>query len=697
MADSLCDLSGGEIRSSPLAAVLVEALRLRATGELRVDANGGTSRVYFRGGQPCGAQVFFGGFKPLGQFLLEQGWIDIEALERSLAAVVDGRKQGEALVELGYLTREKLQAGLRAHHQRHLRNLASVSEGTYTFRPLDELPAWTDEIRLSGHRAIVDALAAPPGQALATKILRRVPSHLGLRLRSGWQRFTGHFELDGDEARLLGALEAPIEVEKALALDILPEARAAAVMAALHLMGILVPTPLGGQGPWRTPGPAIPSTPGPIELGSAGPARAVPERIVPGPTWPAAPPSPGGGRALELDLGLGEAVDWAAAPQAGIEAAATLAAGELLLDPMEDAVVLEVEPAEPDATVVSRPGNGVAAPAGLDPAELEAMEREQRRAAEEARRLHAEREEEARRAREEALRNPLPSFRSDAAGARERRARMLQRAFGNIPGGDALLRARDATPGPASAPEPAGPVGWESLPPPGDPAFDRAVRERLERIAGEDHFTRLGVPRTATRDAIKQAFFAAAKRFHPDRIPSAAAHLAPQLREIFAAINESYQLLQDDEKRERYRDELAKKAAAAARAGASEPVRAFEQEVAAAFKRRDFAAAQQILAEALEVEDRPDLRAHLLWARQLERPHETFQVRGELERLAERHPRCAAARYYLGVLARVAGDTESAERHFHAALEVMPDHREARQELRLIELRKAANPRMYKR
>jgi hypothetical protein len=45
----------------------------------------------------------------------------------------------------------------------------------------------------------------------------------------------------------------------------------------------------------------------------------------------------------------------------------------------------------------------------------------------------------------------------------------------------------------------------------------------------------------------------------------------------------------------------------------------------------------------------------------------------------------------------VAGETTRAEAFFHMALEIMPDHREARQELRLIELRKATNPHLRKR
>src|SRR5690606_23673225 len=137
---ALCDLKSGELSASPLAAILIEALRIRVSGELRIEATGGISRVYFRNGQPCGAEIFFR-FKPLGQFLLEQGWIDIRALERSLVAVADGRKQGEALVALGFLSEEQLKSGLALHHLGHLHSLARRTEGTYTLTHRRELPS----------------------------------------------------------------------------------------------------------------------------------------------------------------------------------------------------------------------------------------------------------------------------------------------------------------------------------------------------------------------------------------------------------------------------------------------------------------------------------------------------------------------------------------------------------------------------
>ena len=51
-------------------------------------------------------------------------------------------------------------------------------------------------------------------------------------------------------------------------------------------------------------------------------------------------------------------------------------------------------------------------------------------------------------------------------------------------------------------------------------------------------------------------------------------------------------------------------------------------------------------------------------------------------------PGCDRAHYQLGVIARVEGDVDRAERHFRDAVRANPKHLEANQELRLIEMRK---------
>lgn len=223
-----------------MAAILIEALRVEATGELELEARGGVSRVYFNGGTPCGAQPSFD-FKPLGQFLLEEGWIDMRALERSLVAVADGRKQGEALVSLGFLTEDQLGTALALHHASHLRMLAALDEGQYRFTPTDRLPAWSHSIRIPACRGVIDALALPAGKSVCTRILRSIPESSLLRLTRGWQDYAGHFQLDEGEGMFLSKLAEARSLPEILGVPGLEPSRVWALTASLYVTGVLVP------------------------------------------------------------------------------------------------------------------------------------------------------------------------------------------------------------------------------------------------------------------------------------------------------------------------------------------------------------------------------------------------------------------------------------------------------------------------
>lgn len=240
MSTLLCNLSSGNLREAPLAALLIEALRLDATGELVIEAEDSASRVYFHNGVPCGAQPGFG-FQPLGQFLLEKGWIDVRALERSLVAVADGRKQGEALVSLGVLSESQLTQALNLHHAAHLQLLAHLSDGSYRFHPTDRLPSWSHNIRLPVYRVILDALATPAGRHVSSRILRGLPEGCKLRLAQGWERHAEQFHFDEAEGHFLSKLTEPRELSETLGTPGLESTRLWALLATLCVAALLVP------------------------------------------------------------------------------------------------------------------------------------------------------------------------------------------------------------------------------------------------------------------------------------------------------------------------------------------------------------------------------------------------------------------------------------------------------------------------
>lgn len=635
MGDSLCALDGGSLAEAPLAAVLIEALRARATGELRLEARGGASKIYLRGGQPCGAQVFFA-FKSLGQFLLEQGWIDMEALDRSLAKVAEGQKQGQALLELGVLDEARLKLGLALHHQAHIRNLASTTEGTYAFSAQPRLPDWTEEIRISAHRCIFDALAEAPGRAIARRILGRIAPDQGLKLRDGWEKFAAHFQLDAAETELAALLAVSRRPEALVSSGRAAAERAEPLCAAFLLMGLGQPAPLD---------------PSPI------PSLTAPEP-------PAAPPASGG-----RTEGAGAAVFSVVASPAAA-----------------------APPPKPTVSAEDRSRKMREA----QERELAQMEAQKQAEAQEEARMRASWEAEERVRREEALKAPRAEFRSDEAAAKERRLRMLKRAFGQIPGGlrmerpeaaEAAATPAAATPPPVAAPNPAAIAALS----PEDKKLARTIEERAAKIRSENFFERLTVTPKSSRDQVKQAYFAAAKSYHPDKIPQGLQHLAPKMKEIFAAMTEAWEVLQDEEQRRRYERELK---ALEASGGLTRAQRdELELQIVKgemAVKKRAWGDARRAYEAAVKLHARPDLQATAVWCRynDPETKLPLGDTRKALAAIASANPNTAVPHYFLGVLARIDGDTDRAESHFQTAVRANPKHAEANQELRLLQLRK---------
>ncbi len=99
----------------------------------------------------------------------------------------------------------------------------------------------------------------------------------------------------------------------------------------------------------------------------------------------------------------------------------------------------------------------------------------------------------------------------------------------------------------------------EPPPPPGsqrEPLTDeekRRIGETYARLAKIDHYALLGVEATAHARAIKNAYFARAKLFHPDRFfRKDVGALRPKIDAIFAAMSHALETLSDPELRAEY-------------------------------------------------------------------------------------------------------------------------------------------------
>jgi len=229
----------GELARTPLAAILLEALNVRATGVLEVTHGGGTSRIWFRDGRPVGAAVFQG-FRPLGQLLLEAGLIDIDALSRSLAGMAESRRpQGEILVEMGACSRAAVEGMLERQQSGYFDAIASLDSGNYTFLAGAPVPEWTRSSRLSPLRTIVDALEKPQAAGLVTSALDAVAKG-GVRLATGYPEVADGFRWTRSEREWVHRLEFSLTRDEALAPSAVPDARARVMLAGLLLLGLAV-------------------------------------------------------------------------------------------------------------------------------------------------------------------------------------------------------------------------------------------------------------------------------------------------------------------------------------------------------------------------------------------------------------------------------------------------------------------------
>src|SRR5512138_2150969 len=206
----------GDLAQTPLAAILLEALNLRATGVLEVAHGGGTSRLWFRDGRPVGAQVF-AGFRPLGMMLLQAGHIDIEALSVSLAVMQKTRRpQGEILVELGAASAELVGETLAEQQASYFRMIAALDAGAWAFDATTPVPEWTRGSRISPVRTIVDALERPQAAALVGAALQPVAAG-GVRFSSGYAGVAASVRWSDAERELVDRLAAPELLETFLA------------------------------------------------------------------------------------------------------------------------------------------------------------------------------------------------------------------------------------------------------------------------------------------------------------------------------------------------------------------------------------------------------------------------------------------------------------------------------------------------
>ncbi|WNG54941.1 DnaJ domain-containing protein [Archangium gephyra] len=248
--------------------------------------------------------------------------------------------------------------------------------------------------------------------------------------------------------------------------------------------------------------------------------------------------------------------------------------------------------------------------------------------------------------------------------------------------------AKPAAPAPASAPAaaPGSAPAASELP---------ALRELAAKMMEQNHFERLGLGADTNGPAVKIAYFKLAKQYHPDTLPPGAPPELEKLKaDVFAYIGEAYRALSDDKSRAAYIEELKTGGSKPAQVDVEAILKSEEhfRKAGLYIKARKFADAVKLLDEAIQLNpEEPEFFAWRGYARFF-----TFEDKKvgyneaykDIQQCLKQNDKVASGHYFLGVIAKLCGDTSGALKHFQKTVEVQPNHIDAQREIRMAAQKK---------
>jgi tetratricopeptide (TPR) repeat protein len=231
---------------------------------------------------------------------------------------------------------------------------------------------------------------------------------------------------------------------------------------------------------------------------------------------------------------------------------------------------------------------------------------------------------------------------------------------------------------------------------------EQLIAEKIALVdAKVDHFELLGVARDAAPEAIRDAYFALARKLHPDRLASLAiSDPKRDAQRLFAQINTAFATINDPAKRFEYLSVLDRGGEAVVRAQEAKlgEIAARVMRAEEVFRRAEMALRRDQLESALadfttaaELQpEEPEYQVMLAWVKFAIAPDKKAvagATRTLLTRTAEQMTKSVTARFYLGRVERMLGREREALDHFHEVLRLKPGHSEAASEARVLESR----------
>ena len=210
----------GNLRQTPLAEVLSELHRWRASGALLLSAGPVKKLVYLREGAPFFVRSNLLA-ETLGQLLVRERLITLRECEESLARSQQSKRmQGTELIELGCISPSNLAYALQLQLEQKLFELFAWSEGEYRFNPQAPMPEAQIALEMTPARVLLEGVKRTYDGARAQAALGDVSACRVQFTDDPLDRFQD-MGLEAEEARLYALIDGRRTVADLLALSAL--------------------------------------------------------------------------------------------------------------------------------------------------------------------------------------------------------------------------------------------------------------------------------------------------------------------------------------------------------------------------------------------------------------------------------------------------------------------------------------------
>jgi len=207
-----------------------------------------------------------------------------------------------------------------------------------------------------------------------------------------------------------------------------------------------------------------------------------------------------------------------------------------------------------------------------------------------------------------------------------------------------------------------------------------------------NYFDMLGVDKQTPPAKIKKIYFKFARRFHPDSRPDLFKDkVKDKVEDIFTRLTEAYDTLSDSETRKQYIEEVDSQLSQEDIDKASAAINAEMefQKAEVLLKKGKWGEAAEILRASVEMQpDEPEYQMYLAWAEyKMKGVSEAGKAKKKIEKVVKERPKSADGHYYLGMIAKDAGELSEARGHLAKASQMKKHDIGIKRELQLIERR----------